>query len=672
LNFITIKTAVAKQFDRMQKFPLYRVAIERDTIWETYLSSFPAGTNELYRERTEHDCACCRNFVKNIGNVVAMIDGKLESVWDVIVSDEPGYQAVVNALSAQVKAASIANTFLHFENSAGSKPNFEQLTTGGVKTWDHFFVNIQSKFVMKGADIPSAMAIPRTAHDTLLRALETISMESIDTVLDLMSQGSLYRGDDHKFAVNAFSKLKKEYSKIKTTAEKDLFAWTRIEGTAGSITGIRNTSIGTLLVDLSEGKDLEQAVASFEAMVAPQNYKRPTALVSKAMIEKAKVTITELGLTSALERRFATINDITINNILFANRDARKVINGDVFDDLVAVTTTKVKNLDKIEEVTIEKFLSDILPRAESIEVLLENRQANNLVSLIAPVDPTAGNLFKWDNRFSWSYNGNMADSIKERVKAAGGSVIGDLCCRLAWDYTDDLDFHMREPDGTHIFFANRASLSGGKLDVDANGGNGMMANPVENIFYTDKKKMKPGIYTLSVNNYNRRSDGIGFEVEIEFGGQRFNMVYDKAIKTSNNVAVAKIKYSKEAGFEIIESLPTSTTSKMNWGLPSQTFHKVNVVMMSPNFWDDKGVGNKHYFFMLDGCINDGTARGFFNEFLKDEMTPHRKVLEIVGGKMRVADSDQQLSGLGFSSTKKDTLTCRVKGSFSRTIKIVF
>jgi hypothetical protein len=36
------------------------------------------------------------------------------------------------------------------------------------------------------------------------------------------------------------------------------------------------------------------------------------------------------------------------------------------------------------------------------------------------------------------------------------------------------------------------------------------------------------------------------------------------------------------------------------------------------------------------------------------------------------ASGDEQLSGLGFSSTQKNTLLCRVKGSFTRTIKIMF
>ncbi len=213
-----------------------------------------------------------------------------------------------------------------------------------------------------------------------------------------------------------------------------------------------------MLVDLSNGVDMEDAVKAFESKVAPANYKRPTALVTKAMVESAKKTVEELGLTSALKRRYATVHDITVNNILFANRSARRAINADVFDDLA--TTSSAKNLDRIEEITIDKFVTDVLPRVDSVEIMVENRHTSNLVSLIAPEDATAGEMFKWSNRFSWSYNGEMADSIKERVKAAGGSVTGDLCCRLAWDYTDDLDLHMMEPDKAHIYYSNRRQLS--------------------------------------------------------------------------------------------------------------------------------------------------------------------------------------------------------------------
>lgn len=83
-------------------------------------------------------------------------------------------------------------------------------------------------------------------------------------------------------------------------------------------------------------------------------------------------------------------------------------------------------------------------------------------------------------------------------------------------------------------------------------------------------------------------------------------------------------------------------------------------------------MGNKHFFFMLDGCANETKARGFFNEFLRSDLDKHRKVIEMVGSKMLTDNSEKQLSGLGFSSTQKNSLFCKVTGSFTRVVNIVF
>jgi hypothetical protein len=427
--------------------------------------------------------------------------------------------------------------------------------------------------------------------------------------------------------------------------------------------------------DLSKDVELEVAVKSFEQMVAPTNYRRPTALVTKQMIENAKKTIVELGLTSALERRYAVLDDITINNVLYANRGAKSVMSGDVFDQLAASVQTNPKKLDKVDEVGIEKFLADILPKADSIEIMVENKHAGNFVSLIAPQNASANPLFKWGNDFSWSYTGDVTDSIKEKVKAAGGNVTGELCCRLAWEYRDDLDFHMYEPDG-HIYYMTRGSLSsnGGKLDVDANGGSGMMEHPVENIFYESVSRMKNGTYSLKVHNFTRRSDGAGFQVEIDLFGEVHHFETTKVIGHGSTVEIAKIIKDKN-GIRVEPVMTSSVSggpSKQIWGVATNTFVPVNVVMHSPNFWDEKSVGNKHYFFMIEGCANEDQARGFYNEFLREDLGVHRKALEMVGSKLKTEKAEKQLSGIGFSSTIRNSVLVKVNGKFSRVIRVVF
>lgn len=700
MNFNTFRVAVAKQFSLMQAHSLFRVNVEKDDVYATYLTSFPEGTNPLYRERTEHDCSCCKSFIRALGNVVSVDDkGKMMSIWDVGTLDgEEAYTTVADKLSKLIHGGKIIDVFLHDEPIAGANHTFEEVVGASPKKWDHFHANVSTKYVRSRASIASALAEPRETKNVLLRGLTELTVDAVDTVLDLIAQNSLYRGEEHKFAVESFGKLKRKFDKLETEAGKEKFAWLHAtNGTAASISRIRNTAIGTLLIDLSAGVELEQAVKSFEKVVAPANYKRPTALVTPKMIENAKAKISELGLLSALERRHAVLRDISVNDILFADRNAKKVMSGNVFDDLIAETGTKVnpKTLDKIEEVPVEKFLSDILPRATSLEVLLENRHTSNFVSLVAPCDPTAGKLFKWDNNFSWSYNGELADSdLRKAVQERGGRVDGVFRFSHSWNHEKRnaslMDLHVFMPgndtppeNGVHDHYGNtervgwnhrRHARSGGVQDVDYTDAAPVGYVPVENITFPDLHRMPEGRYVCKIHNWSHRAPTQGgFKAEIEFGGEVFQYDYDKPLKNKEWVTVAEVTL-KNGVFTIKHHLPEATSTKLVWGLPTQSFHKVNVVCLSPNHWESSGsgTGNKHFFFMLDGCKNDASARGFYNEFLKPELNEHRKVFEMVGSKTKPVEAAEQLSGLGFSSTQRNSLVVKVKGSFTRTIRVMF
>lgn len=681
MEFVEFRNKLQEHFAVMAKdvSHLFEVNVDKDELWNLYLDSFPAGSNNIFRERREHDCSCCRHFIKTIGNTVVLKNNNIETIWDVELGDDV-YQPVVNALSKFIRDHTISGVFVSKSEKIGTDHNFETLSSGKIVRWDHFFLELPKRFVDKsGRSEGDIKGYFRDTKNVFKRSLDEISEESINIILELISQNSLYKGEEWTGVLNEFLKYKNEYDALSDETEKNNYAWEK-SVVAGTVIGrIRNHSIGTLLINISEGMDLDTAVKKYEQIVAPSNYKRPKAIFTKKMLEDAQKTVEELGYMDSLPRRYATLDDITVNNILFSNRDSAKRITGtDIFADMSKEIAVNPKKFSKVEEIDIDKFVSDVLPVVKELEVLFENRHAGNMVSLIAPENMESKTMFKWNNGFSWAYSGNITDSaMKERVKAAGGKVDGDLRFSIQWNDTEvwsrnDLDAHCYESSGEEIYYSHSRSRTYGMLDVD-------ITQPkqdvpaVENITWADRKTMRPGTYKFFVHQFANRGGRDGFRAEIEFDGQVYSFDYRKELKQDEDVFVAAVTLSKDGIFSIEELLPSSVSTREVWGLNTNQFIPVSVMMYSPNYWDEQdGIGHRHYFFMLKDCVNPEKPNGFYNEFLKQELMQHKRVFEALGGRMAVKDMDDQLSGLGFSATKRSDLIVKIKGQSERVLKIKF
>ena len=679
MEFTEMRDRLISNFNEMTKDAthLFEVSIDKDEMWNTYLDSFPAGTNEIYRERREHDCSCCRQFIKTIGNAVVIKDRKVTTIWDFRTGDTT-FQPVLDAMSAFIKSHAVSDIYVSKLKKIGTMQNYEELENGQMKEWSHFFLELPDKFVDRSGrsegDIKGGF---RDTRNVFKRSLDETDMESLDTILELITSNTLYKGEEWKGVLAEFRKYKKEYDKLTSDFDKELFAWEQSVNAGIAIGRIRNHSIGTLLVNVSEGMDLDTAVKKYEQIVAPANYKRPKEIFTKKMLEDAKKTITELGYMDSLGRRFATLDDITVNNILFSNKDSAKRIDGadDIFGEMERDIVSSPKKFSKVEEIPVDKFVSDVLPTASEVEAYFENKHVGNMVSLIAPKNKDAKTMFKWDNNFGWAYAGNMTDSMKERVKAAGGKVDGDLRFSIQWNESgkdgSDVDAHCKEPNGNEIYYANEYSTyTKGVLDVDIRYPAGKIA--VENITWADRRTMKDGVYKFFVNQFSARGTNDGFRAEIEFDGQIYSFEYNKPMRTGESIQVAEVTL-KDGVFTIKEKLSSNLSSKDVWGVKTNQFVPVSVVMYSPNYWNEQeGIGHRHYFFMLKDCVNPETPNGFYNEFLKNELTEHKRVFAALGSKMRVEDIEDQLSGLGFSATKRDELIVKVKGNTERILKVKF
>lgn len=679
MGFVNFRTKIQEQFASMiqDSIRLFAVEVDKDEMWNLYLDSFPEGTNNIYRERREHDCSCCRQFVKHIGNVVAIKNGVVSTIWDVNIGDTT-YQPVADALSAYIKSKAVENVFFSKEQRAGTSHNFELLPNGESKKWEHFYAEIPAISVERRRSIGDVQGEFRATKSVFKRSLDEISEDSLLTVLELISQNSLYRGEEWKNPLNIFLEHKRAYTALGDDRLRDLYAWEMSVKVGGAIGRIRNHSIGTLLVNISEGMELDLAVRKYEQIVAPANYKRPKAIFTQKMLEEAQRTIEELGYMTALGRRYATLDDITANNILFSNKDSAKRIAGaSIFDDMKKDVPVNPKKFSRVEEVAIADFVSSILPNAQEVELFLESRHSGNLMSLIAPQDKTSKSMFKWNNGFSWAYAGNIADStMKENVKAAGGKVDGILRFSIQWNDEDynpnDFDAHCIQPNGNTIFFGSkRDNSTTGELDVDIiSPTRGRAA--VENITWLNKSRMPRGTYQFLVNCYSNRGGRSGFKAEIEFDGQIYSFDYNRELRHGENVYVANVEFDGET-FRLVEKLPSGVSSRDIWGLKTNQFIPVSVVCYSPNYWDEQtGVGNRHYFFMLKDCVNPERPNGMFNEYLKEDLLKHKRVFEALGSKMAVEDSADQLSGVGFSSTRRGDVIVKVKGATERILKIKF
>jgi hypothetical protein len=649
-HFHLFARAVHERFNAMATDELFTV--DAGDLYETYLAAYPAGSNPIFRERTEHDCSACKNFVRNIGHVVSLAGGHVHTVWSIAADLPHPYNIVAARMDEVVRQLPVNSVYRTKERRYGAERNVE-VKDGQVREWRHFFCDVPTRNKCDNPD--QVRGEINTAVHVFQRGLSELSIGALETVLELIDAGSLYRGAEKRHLVVEFLNVKRAYL---TADDKTLFAWAN----AGSpATRFRSDVIGTLVSDLSEGVDMEKAVRLFESKVAPTNYKRTSTLITPRMIEQAVTQLRALGLESAVERRMARLSDVSVNNVLFVDNAVRPAMrDGNLTDMLMSAVKPATPDLKHATPITIDDFMASVVPTASSIDLLVQNRHVGNFVTLTAPVhaDDAAAKLFRWDNGFAWSYDGDVADSIKQRVKRAGGNVDAPLRVSLAWHNADDLDLHAQCPDG-HVYYSSKKGI----LDVDMNGIDRHDAvAPVENLSW---RQYRDGNYRIHVHQFHLRNrENYGFEIEFHFNGETHNLSWSKPVTQGMEIPLVSftIDRGQMRNLAFGPGLVGGNASQSVWSVSTETLVPVNTLMHSPNHWDGHGVGQKHWFFMLKGCKNPAATRGIYNEFLNPALEPHRKVFEILGSKTKCQPTDDQLSGVGFTAARGDTVTAVVKG----------
>lgn len=701
---------VQAQFDEMCKTEkLFRVNLSGQEVWDLYLNSFTKEENPIFRspESSTYNCNHCKNFIRRYGNIVAIDEEyNIVTMFDVDGDDE--FKGVVKALTKAIKSAKVTEVFfetfaelnsLPYESCSKSNKVFrlgvdknekqytkEEAELYGVvkpqeiRRFNHLHLSLPKLFVdTTGSSVESIMGNFRDSKTVFARAMEEISLDTLKLVKDLIIQGSLLNGDAHLHKIEQIVPLKAEYDDI-PKKKRDNWCW--VKSYKLPFAKFKNELIGVLCSELSEGEELNKACELWNKRVDPANYMKAKAPITKKQIEEAKAFVEENGFAESFDRRFATIEDVKLSEIKHINKGVKDnlIKSVSIFDNVKSTSTRhKRSEFDGVEEVSIEKFMADILPNCSSVEAYFKNSHKGNLVSLTTAKNPDSKPIFKWTNNYSWTFNGNLAgkSEIKEAVKSAGGKIDGVLRFSITWNEGGkeilDFDAHALEPDGREINFSTHKTercktRMSGYLDVDMIRPTGL---GVENIVWDVASAMQDGRYKFWIKNFDGGNNK-GFKAEIEFNGEIYTYEYNSPLSYKQDIHVAEVTLNK-GEFDIKHLIPESTvSSKEVYGIETNQFYKVNLICLSPNHWDDNKIGNKHYLFMLEGCKCPTSIRSFHNENLIPELLTHRKVMEVLGATNHIEPTDKQLSGLGFNATVKDELIVRIQGTHKRMLKIKF
>ena len=260
MEFVKFKRAVHAQFNQLAAGAdmLFLTNVDKDALWDCYLNSFPE------EERQSHNCNNCKHYIRHYGRVVAIKDNKVVTMWENLQLDEP-YATVARNLDALVKSKPVVDVFITRDYELGIDRNnayVDSLQGPKVITWNHLYYHMPNQLVYTGTESVSAvMGTLRTTKEVFKRALEELTIDSIETVLDLIGQNALYRGEQFKNDLSVFLGHKRHYDSL-PDEEKDNWCWANFNRVGCA--RIRNTAIGTLLVNISSGLELDDCVTAYE------------------------------------------------------------------------------------------------------------------------------------------------------------------------------------------------------------------------------------------------------------------------------------------------------------------------------------------------------------------------------------------------------------------------
>lgn len=664
------------------------------SLYDIYLNGFD---DEAARQH--YDCRACKHFIEKYGMLVTIdennkVKSALWTITDILptIFIKP-FEAMKQKVESKQKVK-----YLFYTDS---------LVLGTPKTgiWSHYHLNIPRTYatdtiLVEKGKLDTIIAYKKEDFRLLLNGVRKYVNTSVtSTALNLLNSNAVYRAEKFLPFAKWFNDV---VNLFKDNIDSNLL-WKIVAEAPDGYCHVSSNIVNTMYEDILSGLTTPVILAKFLEKSDPENYNRSKSTPSVTAIENAEKVIAELGVEKSLSRRYATLEELPKEYMIWENpnEDIKEPKipyteihhtspTGSIFDNIrKSVTQNNTAQDNKnvtipVATMTWDKFKRTILPNVVNIEAKVNE---NRCMALVTASDETAPNIFKWNNPFSWYYAKGIDGEIRERLIRDGGKFENvEMRCSLMWNGITDLDLHCyytNDYDNLHVFYQfPKSSTLNCLLDVDANAREyNLVSEPVENIVFDGE--LKDGIYIFLVHNYCQRELVNNFTVELEVD----NSVESYTLSPKNEITgwSADVFRVKVVNGKVVDIIKPSDDNKQNnlstskWNVTG--FTKVNAIIPSPNLWSEdskdylRGVNGDHVFFILDGCKDntDNLGKGFLNETLKNDFREIRKVLEYYTSLTPIEGKDNASAcGVGYNSDSAWNLLLRVtdKDGSTRLINI--
>lgn len=358
---------------------LFRTAGAPDELVDAYLGAFASPDDRQY-----HNCSCCKHFINHFGGLVYLDkDGRrISAMWG---GDTPprdlglAYSLAAARLQNVVSRRDICGTFHTKHGRLG------EAFAGG---FEHFSVAVPSAHRHSRRDMTAGqfMALQRERHGMLIGALQSFTQPTFTAAAALLGSGQLKRGDQFQGQAAKLASLRGNMN--------GQSLWHAVAYEAEGFCHVKSGVLGSLLEDIQQGLPAADIKARFEARVAPDVYRRPTAAPKAGAIDQAEKMVDDLGLRPSLARRQMAISE-AMPPVWSPVSPVKKGTFGHLRQPAPGVPATALPRALPTSWVT---FLDKYLVNAEAVHLVLgDGSQLFSFGGFTEAVDPFSPPILAWD-----------------------------------------------------------------------------------------------------------------------------------------------------------------------------------------------------------------------------------------------------------------------------------